>query len=425
MAALKLLRRLAGSFWVRALVSVGLLAAVATQIDFGLLRERLSGGSWGWFALAVVVLFASFVVGGLRWQIFLQAAGIDATPWASVRAYLIGTFTTNFLPTQIGGDLTRVFVVAGPGMRIRAGVTVVLDRASALACMLAVGWLLIALNPSPIPGQLYAAIASATAGFVLFTIVAVLLVRLGVMRRLVPDRARSHALEIRDALAACLTRPVLTKTLLIGLGFQGLVYLAAWLVARAISLDAPFAVIGAVMAPVLILSTAPVSIGGYGVREGSYVLLLGFAGVGATEATLFSLLSAATFALASLPGALVLLRRPRAAAPASARAPQPEDGEQERREEDLHADHEPSRRQQRDLALTERARAAGQPVDDDHDPADQADEEDRPADEQAMLEPEAVAHPLEERVVQTHEVEAVRAGDQPEGNNLHPDDDQE
>jgi uncharacterized membrane protein YbhN (UPF0104 family) len=309
-APLELLRRLAGSFWIRAVVSAGLLAAVATQIDFGLIRSRLSGGSWGWFALGVVVLFASFVVGGLRWQIFLQAAGIETTPWASVRAYLIGTFTTNFLPTQIGGDLTRVFVAAGPGMRLRAAVTVFLDRATALACMLAVGWLLIALNPEPIPGQLYAAIASASAAFVVVTIVLFLLVRLRVTRRLVPVRARPPALEIRSTLVSCLTRPVLAKTLLIGLGFQGLVYLAAWLVARSISLDAPFAVIGAVMAPVLILSTAPVSIGGYGVREGSYVLLLRYAGIGATDATLFSLLQGAAFALASIPGALVLLRRP-------------------------------------------------------------------------------------------------------------------
>src|SRR5262245_66656259 len=88
---LELLRRLAGSIWVRAAVSVGLLALVATQIDFGTIHNRLSGGSWGWFALAVVVLFVSFVVGGLRWHIFLEAAGVPATRRKAVDAYLIGT----------------------------------------------------------------------------------------------------------------------------------------------------------------------------------------------------------------------------------------------------------------------------------------------------------------------------------------------
>jgi uncharacterized membrane protein YbhN (UPF0104 family) len=348
---LELLRRLAGSLWVRALVSAGLLAAVATQIDFGLIRSRLSGGSWGWFALAVVALFASFVVGGVRWHIFLEAAGIDSTPVKAVRAYLIGTFTTNFLPTQIGGDVTRIFIAAGPGLRTRAAVTVILDRATALACMIAVGWFLIALDPGAVPGQLYAALASATAAFAVVAVLGLLLFRTGALRRLLPSRVSPFAGEAKVALTACLRRSPLTRTLLIGLGFQGLVYLAAWLVARSISLGVPFAVIAAVMAPVLILSTAPVSIGGFGVREGSYVLLLSYAGVGATNATLFSLLSAAAFALASVPGALALLRRPGTSSvpepspvEASAWAAEAEDGEQERREDDLHADHEAGRR---------------------------------------------------------------------------------
>jgi glycosyltransferase 2 family protein len=322
----------------------------------------------------VVVLFASFVVGGLRWQIFLQAAGVPSTQRRAVGAFLVGAFTTNFLPTQIGGDVTRVLVVAGRGMRIRSATTVVLDRASALACMIVVGWLLVATDPGAVPGELLAALAAASAGFVFACILIVPLFRLG---RWVPSRLRPASVEVRAALAACLTRSVLTRTLVIGLGFQGLVYLGGWLVARSLSVDVPLSVLGAVLAPVLILSMAPVSIGGFGVREGSYVLLLGYAGVGATDATVFSLLSAAAFALASLPGALVLLSR--GAAAASAGPAQTEDRDQERREEDLDADDHPGRRQEGDLALAERAGAAGEPVDHDHEPADEAREEDRAA----------------------------------------------
>ena len=92
-----------------------------------------------------------------------------------------------------------------------------------------------------------------------------------------------------------------------GLAFQALIALAAWLIARSIALGVPFAALLATLPVVLVLAAAPVSIGGLGVREGSYVLLLGQAGVGATDATLFSLMTAATFAIASLPGGLALL----------------------------------------------------------------------------------------------------------------------
>jgi len=234
---------------------------------------------------------------------------VDSTERRAVGAYLVGTFTTNFLPTQIGGDVTRALIAAERGTRMRSATTVVLDRASALACMLVVGWVLVASNPAGVPGQLFAALAAASGAFALACLVIAVLFRRRTVGRFVPARLRPAAAEVRAALAACVTRSVLGRTLLIGLGFQGLVYLAAWLVARSISLGVPVSVLGAVLAPVLILATAPVSIGGFGVREGSFVLLLGYAGVSATNATLFSLLSAAAFALASLPGALVLLRR--------------------------------------------------------------------------------------------------------------------
>ena len=306
------LSRLAGSFWIRLLVSAGLLAIVATQIDFHALRGQLSGASWGWFAAAVAVLFASFVVGALRWHIFLGAAQVGSSRGQAIRAYLIGAFTTNFLPSQIGGDVTRAWVASEQGTRIRSATTVVLDRATALACLMIVGWIGVTANVGAVPGQLLAALAAASVAFVLACLLAVLLFRVRAFRRLLPERMGPAAREVRGALVACLSWTVIWRTLVIGLAFQALVYLAAWLIALSISLDVPFAVLGAVLAPVLILSTAPVSIGGFGVREGSYVLLLGYAGVSATDATLFSLLSAATFALASLPGALALLvgRRP-------------------------------------------------------------------------------------------------------------------
>ena len=111
---------------------------------------------------------------------------------------------------------------------------------------------------------------------------------------------------------------MLARTLLIGVAFQGLAVFAAWLVVRALELHLPFAPLAVSLAPILIVSVLPVSIGGFGVREGSYVVLLGYAGLGTTDATLLSLLSALAFALASLPGGVLLLKRPaRRSAPAA------------------------------------------------------------------------------------------------------------
>jgi hypothetical protein len=166
------------------------------------------------------------------------------------------------------------------------------------------------------------------------------------------------------------------RALALGLLFQGFVLLSIWLLARSISLDAPFSVLAVTTPSVLILAALPISIGGFGVRESSFVVLLGRAGVSGTDATVLSLLSAAAFAVASAPGAVFVVRGARSARPAQA-----QDREHERREEDLHADDEDACRHERDLALAEPARALRDPARDDDHAADEPDEDQRSAEQ--------------------------------------------
>jgi len=372
---LDVVRRLAGSFWIRALVSAALLAVVATQIDFGTLKSRISGGSWGWFAAAVVVLFASFVLAAIRWHIFLRAADIDVAPTMTLRAYLIGTFSNNFLPSQVGGDVTRTFLVGGRETRVRVAATVVIDRATAIGCLVLVAWLAVAFDAGSVPGALLAALGAATGALLVGGIVIAVLAsgrtRLG--GRL-PRRAQAWGAEIAFALRACVRRHVVWRTVLLGAAFQGLVILSVWFLARAIDVHLSFAVVAATLPPVLLVASVPVSIAGYGVREASYVVLLRHVGVSATDATLLSLLMGITYAVASLPGGLALLRW-------SARPAQTEDREQEGSEEDLDARHESGRGNQGDLALAQRAGSLGEPLGHDDSAPDEAGDYERAADE--------------------------------------------
>jgi hypothetical protein len=70
-------------------------------------------------------------------------------------------------------------------------------------------------------------------------------------------------------------------------------------------------VLAVTLPPVFIVSALPISIGGFGVREASYVVLLGHAGVATTDAALLSVLFGLGFVVATLPGGLALLRKHR------------------------------------------------------------------------------------------------------------------
>jgi hypothetical protein len=62
------------------------------------------------------------------------------------------------------------------------------------------------------------------------------------------------------------------------------------------------------LALVTLAMLIPISIGGFGVREGSYVVVLAGGGIGHTDAVLISLLSVVALFVATLPGAYELAR---------------------------------------------------------------------------------------------------------------------
>lgn len=305
-----LLRWAASSLWVRALVSAGLLALVLTQADLGLAARYLADASWGWFVLSVVVVFVALVVGAVRWHRYLVAALLKAPLLATLRSFFIGAFATNFLPSQVGGDVARTWIVSGPGTRTRAATTVVIDRANSVVCLVLVAWIIVGASGFDVPRALVVTLAVVTTLVLVAGVLATLLAVGGQRaRRLLPSRVHSLGREARDAASACMTRVVLLETLAYGLVFQGLMMLAAWLIALSIALDVPFSTLVAILPPVVVLGAVPISIGGLGVREASFVVLLSEAGVGTTEATVYSLLTGLAFALASSPGAIALLSR--------------------------------------------------------------------------------------------------------------------
>lgn len=303
-------RRVGTSVALRAAVSLVLLAIVALQIDWPAAAARLAQGQWPWFAAAVGLLGLALIVGALRWHGLLAGVGVRVPGSRALRAYAIGTFANNFLPTSFGGDAVRAWLVgrSGPPL-VRSLASVFVDRASALACLLGVGWTAVAIpGAAAVPASLVSALAVLTAvGAGAIGLLALALRARGVGARLPVGLARA-AREARDALVAYRgQRRLAVQALALGVVFQALTVTATWMIARALELAVPLAVVAVAVPLVLAASLVPISIAGFGVREGGFVLVLAQVGVPATEAALLSLLSVAALALSSLPGALAML----------------------------------------------------------------------------------------------------------------------
>jgi hypothetical protein len=284
------------------LVSALLLGVVLAYANVEDVVSALRDGDWSWFVAGVVLMGLVAVVGGIRWQLLLKEAEVDVSSLRAVRAVGASLFLNNVLPTSFGGDAARAWLVGREtGRLLRSATATVVDKATLLGCLFLLAWIALAVDSASVPSSLVRTLIWVTIGLAGATVVAALTaagVR-PVVRRL-PERL---AALIREAWVTlriwARSGRLMGWVLALGLLYQGLAVLALVCVAKTVSVDLSFALAAVAAAIVVLAMLIPVSIGGLGVREGGFVLLLGEAGIDGADATVVSLLSAAAILLSS------------------------------------------------------------------------------------------------------------------------------
>lgn len=307
------LYRLVGSVWFRALVTAVLLGLVLAQVDFSSAASSLADAQWEWFAAAIALMAAAILVGGARWYVLLRAAEIAAPRRTAMRAFSLAYFLNSVLPTSVGGDAVRAWIVGRPsGQVVLAATSVVLDKLTALVCLFVVAWTALLLDPSSVPSSVAGSFVWTTVLFaaVLAVFAAAAAGSTRLARRL-PKRAETAAEQAWGALKGWMRSLRLVLVVFaLGVAYQVMGIGVLVLLAEAIGFKLPFALAAVAAAVVLVAMLLPISIGGFGVREAGFVVLLGEAGIGTTDATLLSLLSALVILVASAALLVPLTVRP-------------------------------------------------------------------------------------------------------------------
>lgn len=273
----------------RVILALGLIALLLWRVDLRQVLELVRSCRAGFVALGAGLYLLLLVICTARWQVLLRAQGRRFSAWFLFRVYLASAAMNAVLPTALGGDVLRVILTADRDVAAGAVSVVLVDRLLGLIALLllvlgASVWLLAA------GGWGGFALLSA-AGLALLGLLSAAVMWDGPYRRLAGllGRLKFLGLGVKVLGVAAGIRNLRRHgraVVLAGLLSFGVwvVHCLVWFVlGLAVGTRTPVGVYF-VVAPVVALATMlPVSVGGVGIRENGFVLLM--AGMGMAEAT--------------------------------------------------------------------------------------------------------------------------------------------
>jgi len=302
---------------IKVVVTLSLLYVVLSGVDLGKLREIVLTVPPQVFGLAIVLHIVVFLLGGLRWWLLARRTGVDRPFAAVLPSYYLGVFSNNFLPTGVGGDVVRILHLKQLNIGLHALVAATIsDRLIGLTAVLATGLAALAVTPGVRIGD------EVRLGLLTLSLTAIASVwllahqRFGALverlaQRFHQTRIRKMAFELVHSIHRLHNhRNLVMGALALSVAVQSLVTISYYLLARSIGLEQPLTLFFAVIPVVFLAATLPISIGGLGVREGTFVALMIAAGAEKSLVVSVSVAYLAVFWLSTLPGALGLLASP-------------------------------------------------------------------------------------------------------------------
>lgn len=315
---------------LRLAATLALLGMLAWQLDTGQLLSRLTELAPGWVLLAVLIGVPQVVLSAWRWRMTAHQIGI-ALPWpTAIREYYLATFLNQVLPGGVMGDAARAWrhgstrerpnarASSPSGAAIRA---VIIERASGQLALLLVAVAAILLSPALRGGiaGLWTAHREAGSWIVLAILLLCAIATQWLRHRPWPPLTRFG----RDARRALLALSVWPAQL-IGSLLIVATYVAVFLcAAQALGLPRSVPELLPLIPPLLMAMAIPLTVAGWGLREGAAAVIWPLAGLPAQEGVALSVTYGLLILAASLPGLAVLLcgRRPKRQATRPARTP--------------------------------------------------------------------------------------------------------
>jgi glycosyltransferase 2 family protein len=292
---------------IRIAVSLALLYLALRGINFAAIQVRLSQISIGWIIIAVVIALVQIFIGALRWREISALCGAPLSDMQAFRYNMIGSFFNQTLPSSIGGDAVRLWLVGRTGAGWRAAsYSILTDRAVGFIALAVIIVGSLPWSYSMIADEkgrlalvfVDAAALAAGVGFLIFGYLP-----WGWLKRWWPTR-HVHACSV-IANQVIFSKASGAKITVLSLSIHLLAVVIAWCAVRSIDAPADFEQLFMLTPPIMLITMLPISIAGWGVREATMMVAFGYAGLAPADGTVVSILFGAVYFIVGGMGGLV------------------------------------------------------------------------------------------------------------------------
>ena len=305
-----MLRKTAIMKTFRLLVTLALLALLWRAVDGPAAMDLVLGADPAWLLAAVLALNAQTALSAMRWRLTARGLGQTITLGRAIREYYLSQIVNQSLPGGVLGDAGRAVRARHEAGLKRAGQAVVFERLAGQLALFGVTGAAVLLvwigqGGTTLPDWVLRLVAL-TGGMLLVA---------GVILWAISRSAHVWGRHVREWFAAfavsVLAPDVLPRQIILSLATTALNLLAFAICARATGTTLPLTAIMIIVPLILLTMLIPISVSGWGLREGAAAALFPVIGASATQGFAASFAFGLMFLVSVLPGVVFLWIQPR------------------------------------------------------------------------------------------------------------------
>ncbi len=295
---------------IKLIITIAIFFFIAGNIEVDKTIEILKQASVLFIFFAISIQVLQVFVANIRWRMILNYMSIHVKYFQLLRYLWIGLFFNQTLPSSVGGDAMRGYCLYNSHgcTTSESTIVVLLDRFVGLLGLVFLILLLLPLSLYLLTGESSKELVLIAIS--LFFILTGIIFTLDVnpfVKRLIPQKFEalfSFSKNSRNLIFS--KNPGIAMTI-ISLCIHILSIVSVYLLAISMGLTVTWMDLLLIIPLVIFFIALPISIAGWGVREGVMVIGLGYLGVSSEEALALSIVFGLSNLIVSIPGSAIWL----------------------------------------------------------------------------------------------------------------------